>query len=506
MRLIILVVALVTILNPGVKGQNENRFRNFHGIKQPGNDVTFFEAEGYNIFIQQVSAGLDKKGISKVMRTYSAKGAVVTTDSAILGNNRVLLKSREKAGVTAYFIYYLLGTSDTTTTTVIGFTRSIARDENLEKAFVNSYILGRIPSFVYSGMSTDTVDFVGRSIEFGPVCRWMSPHNIQCADFGQMNWAVFDDLKTAEQYRDMHYQQAKNKKLMKVMHEEWIPVLFEGQETTALRATVKIQLPMFLLGVTNTLIVYFVTAQVRRKYVTCILSQYAPDDNDFELAPLLADMLIMKGEDGTWQDSKELTDSEPVVVEEKAERLLNRDVFKIETGIWVPLGNLQKSVGVSPHIGLWWGGPFRHKKHMRFDVGMSVFIPQNRRKFEYQLPDSVMMAKMSFSGVIGFQVTNTKEIPDSHILNYIDQVYGVGYGGYSTGIKKPKEDPEAKQEYYSIDFIQLSYGLTMRKKVFKDRSIGMSFRYNYAPVRLLSQHVKKGFGNSSITAGLQIRL
>ena len=505
MRLIILIAVLVSMLSFVVKGQNENRFRNFHGIHQPENNVTFFEAEGYNIFIQQVSAGLDKKGIAKVMRTYSAKGAAVTTDSDILGNNSVLQKNREKAGVTSYSTYYLLGISDTATT-VIGFTRSIARDTTLEKDFVNAYILKQIPSFVYSSMSTDTIDFVGRPIEFSSVCRWMSPHNIQCGNFGQMNWAVFNDLNTAEQYRDTHYQMAQNKKLMKVVREEWIPVLFEGQETKALKATVRIQLPMFLLGGTHTLIVYYVTAQVRGKYVTCILSQYATDENSFELAPLLSDMLVLKGEDGTWKENEGPTDPYPAFIEEKEDRILPKDFFKIETGIWVPLGNLQKSVGVSPSIGLWWGGPFRHKKHMRFDGGMSVFIPQNRREFEYQLPDSVVMAKMSFSSVIGVQVTNTKEVHGSPILNYIDQVYGIGYGGYSTGIKKPKKGPEDKQEYYSIDFIQLSYGLTMRKKVFKDRSIGMSFRYNYAPVRLLSSHVNKGFGNSSITAGLQIRL
>lgn len=284
----ITIFTLLTILSHCLYAQDENRFRNFHGIKHPQNNVDFFEAEGYDIFIQSFDNGLDDKGISKIKKKYALKESQLTIDSVT--NLKILTRTEDTRGVTAYFTYYLVPVNEKKST-VIGFVRPKTRDVGLERDFVNSYLSSKIPDYIYTKLEIDSIDFVGRTIDLGPICRWMSPHNIQCPNYGQMNWAIFDNLKQAEEYRDTHFEMAKNKSLIDIKEEKWILLKFEGQETKALRTKIKVQLPKLVMGGSNILVVYYVTGYVRGKYVTCVLSHYTDDVVADKLPPLLSEVL-----------------------------------------------------------------------------------------------------------------------------------------------------------------------------------------------------------------------
>jgi hypothetical protein len=286
MKLLILTIA--TILSHGLFGQNENRFKNFHGIKDPQNNVDFFEAEGYDIFIQPFNNGLDEKGISKIKKKYSINHAQLTTDSLL--NLSVLTTTKESNGITAYGTYYLIPETNKKTN-VVGFVRLKTRDIALERDFVNSYLSNRIPSSIYTRLVIDSIDFVGRTIQLGPPCTWMSPHNIQCPNYGQMNWAIFDDLKSAEEYRDTRFEMAKSEKLGDLIEEKWLTLKFEGQDTKALRTKMKIQVSKLGIGGSNILIAYYVTGYIRGKYVTCVLSHYTGDAGVYKLPLLLRQVL-----------------------------------------------------------------------------------------------------------------------------------------------------------------------------------------------------------------------
>lgn len=271
--------------------QSENRFRNFHGLKQNGS--LYYEGEGYNIFIKTENFEMDEKGIKKFKRKYNIKNGLFEYDSSLTTPNKVLVNKVQNDELTAYYTYYLLSISDKNIV-IIGFTRPSVKDVDLEKEFVNTYLSNTIPSFIYTPTIIDSIDFVGRTIELGPACHWMSPHNIQCPDMGQMNWSIFDDLKSAEDYRDVHYNITKSKNLASVLKEEWIVVKFENQEVKALRTKVKIQLPKLIMGGSNVMIVYYVTTQLRGKFVTCILSHYSDDVSENELPPLLSEVMELK--------------------------------------------------------------------------------------------------------------------------------------------------------------------------------------------------------------------
>jgi hypothetical protein len=288
MKLTIFLFITVSVYD--LFGQTTDRFRNFHGLRDPYGRGEFFEAEGYDIFTQSLDIGLDEKGISKIKKKFSLKGVQLTTDSIL--NIKALIGSKELNGVIAKSALYLIPVEHDQTT-VIGFARVKTRDVSLERDFVNSFVSLNIPNFVYTKSEIDSIDFAGRTIQLGPICHWMAPHNIQCPDKGQMNWAIFDNLTQAEEYRDSRLEMAKRKTLTNIKDERWITIKFEGHETKALRTRVKIQLPKLIMGGSNVLVVYYVTGQVRGKYVTCILSHYTDDVNVNEksLPPLLSEVI-----------------------------------------------------------------------------------------------------------------------------------------------------------------------------------------------------------------------
>ncbi|NOS93767.1 MAG: hypothetical protein HOP30_17750 [Cyclobacteriaceae bacterium] len=282
------ILFILSISSLGLLGQSAERFKNFHGLRDPRRQMQFFEAEGYDIFIERVAYSLDEKGISKIKKKYSIKEGQLKTDTLL--NLKTLVASKETHGLKGLYSFYLIPAQEKVTI-VIGFTRAQSRDSILERDFVKSYQTNQIPESVYTKIEIDSINFVGRTIQLGPICHWMAPHNIQCPDRGQMNWAIFDNHKDAEAYRDSRLEMARNGTLMNVKEEEWVSLKFEGQETKAKRTKVKIQLPKLIMGGSNVLVVYYVTAHVRGKFVTCILSHYTDDIGAYKLPPLLGEVL-----------------------------------------------------------------------------------------------------------------------------------------------------------------------------------------------------------------------
>jgi hypothetical protein len=281
-------IVLLTCLN--LAAQDENRFRNFQGFKDPERGMQYLGAEGYYIVIQPASMGVEGKAFEKWLKKQD-KNAKLIADTAIhKENSKALIASWEDSGVTFFRIYYLLPES-ANRSVLVSFEGAGARDIDLEHDFVNSYIADRIPSFIYTKREIDAIDFAGRTIELGPACQWMKPHNIQCPDLGQMNWEMFDTQEAAESYRDRHHTIARSGALVKEMEEEWVTVKFEGQETKALRTRMKVKLPRVVMGGSNVLVVYYVAAAVRGKYVACVLSHYTDDVGAGKLPPLLAEVM-----------------------------------------------------------------------------------------------------------------------------------------------------------------------------------------------------------------------
>ncbi|MNY42069.1 hypothetical protein D3C86_1769290 [compost metagenome] len=77
--------------------------------------------------------------------------------------------------------------------------------------------------------------------------------------------------------------------------ESEVTVIFEGQEVKAMKR-IMVANPPGALGGSNVVIVYYVVAKVRGRYVSCTLSHYTDDVGvkQNKLPPLLAEVMQLK--------------------------------------------------------------------------------------------------------------------------------------------------------------------------------------------------------------------
>jgi hypothetical protein len=106
-----------------------------------------------------------------------------------------------------------------------------------------------------------------------------------------MNWSEFRSEGRALEMVKNQYEVTAEKSLGKVLDSDSVDVFFEGKTVRALRVLYKVKLPAVVTGGSNLLMVYYVSSEVRGRYVACVLSQYTYLSRLDDLAPLLREML-----------------------------------------------------------------------------------------------------------------------------------------------------------------------------------------------------------------------
>lgn len=269
-------------------------FSNAHGLTR-GTSL-YFEVEGYDIFTYDFdNLYFDKTGIKKAKKKFKI-------DKENLGNVDSTLSVQNKYFVTDYkyadnlnqkSVFYFVPTNNNKIKT-IAFSRALDRDIAIESLFVKSIISGTIPASVYTQPNTDSVSFAGRYIYLGGACRWMSPHNVQCPDFGQISWSTFRNIDDAKKSAETHFLITANKGMGEVLEKDSVIVIFEGIETKALKTKYKIKIPQLIMGGSNILIIYYVAEEIRSTNIACVMSQYTDNVNAKDLAPLLQEVMELK--------------------------------------------------------------------------------------------------------------------------------------------------------------------------------------------------------------------
>lgn len=132
-----------------------------------------------------------------------------------------------------------------------------------------------------------------RTIELNSSCQRMNVNSIQCLYIGQMNWSLHKSLEGAKMQTQVQYEATKGKG--KLLEEEEVPIIFEGKESTAIRTLYKIKVPKIVMGCSNELINYYVSEEIRGRYISCVLSHYSNDSLTENGVPaLLAKVMKLK--------------------------------------------------------------------------------------------------------------------------------------------------------------------------------------------------------------------
>lgn len=263
---------------------------NSQGIKQDGK--IFFEVEGYSVSVQLEDQPFNDQGFFILRNRYFIeKDTKFTSDTSLKIKNRSYsFTSTVTKGVLKNEVFYFLYYSEKETRH-IKFINAGPRDIKMELLFVKAIINDLIPKQQFYSLIIDTISFVDRKIKLGTICQWMSPHNIQCNKFGQMNWSEYRTLDKAKSATQIQHDITANKYGVKLLEEKEVSVMFEGVQTKALMTKWKIKIPKIFMGGSNILITYYVTEKIRDKFVSCTMSHYSDEAPEGKLPKMLAEIM-----------------------------------------------------------------------------------------------------------------------------------------------------------------------------------------------------------------------
>lgn len=295
---ILLISVFFIFLNPIFSQSDSLEFIEYlGGIKH--NDEYFYDLKGMEIFVKSYDKEYSKYSINMIRKDLKLKRKSdryplhdMHYRTTVLRNQKIGLDT-----VTGYISCYIVEKFKNKLLSFV-FTSYDWQDTIQEINFVNAFMNLSIPDSIYSNMEVDTINFAGRKIKVGNICRWMGVRNLQCPDYGQMNWSYHSNLKEAETALNIQKATSFNQGMTKVKDETIIPVVFENQEIMAERVEYKVQLPKLVMGGSNKLIAYYVIAEIRGYYIRCVLSHFTDDYmKEGELPPLLNEVMKLKNND-----------------------------------------------------------------------------------------------------------------------------------------------------------------------------------------------------------------
>lgn len=291
----LIISSLFLVLNMAVQAQT-NAIQNAQAITEGAE--YFYNTEGYDIFQKDFQLPFDEKGFKKLKQKLNLPKETPILDSPDFPEfpNLKIMEHTVTSGSVVVRSVYFISTPKWEMTKVVWFVTYCSRVPAIEKEFYTAIRRKTLPKSIFTPMKIDTVLFAGRPIDLGPPCSWMGVRNVQCPNYGQMNWSEFSDSTRAQEMIISQRTENMDSEKYDLLEQKVVPVLFEGQEAKALKCTLKIKIPELIMGGSNILVVYYVTAPVRGRYVACVMSHFTDDIhvNNERLPQLLARVMELK--------------------------------------------------------------------------------------------------------------------------------------------------------------------------------------------------------------------
>ncbi len=293
-----LLVCILCVLKNGYTQENKNPVNHLKAIK---NGTTIFYAdEGVDFTSQTFNNTFSLKGLKKIFRQYRIKkdDLKIADDSLSYPNYYINKNEKLADNLTQYNSYYFVE-SKKNRVTVFWFGAINKQDRTFERKYIELILNDSIPRNVFQPMKVDSIDFAGRILKLNSnECHWANVNSIQCPYYGQISWSLHRSLKDAKIRTENKFELAKIKKGGKVITKEIVDVEFEGSSTKALKIIYDIKgVNSLLAGMSGAkyLTVYYVSAEVRETYISCVMSFWNNDvKTESGLAPLLDEIMKLK--------------------------------------------------------------------------------------------------------------------------------------------------------------------------------------------------------------------
>lgn len=286
----IIVTFLFVLISAFLFSQEQSDPLQFmQGLKQ--NENQFFQLGNYIVNVVTVNKKYSEKEINKVLKKYDIKNPQKRySDQSIASENTVVeseVQSKTYPDVieTQKAYFFPVGEKKMRHVTI----QTIKRDTVFEKAFMEAYFNNTLDKYIVGDTQpTRTLNFLGREIKLGATGNWMFVNNLQCPGNGQMNWSVYPTLEEAQERSRLQMIQNAERKILKT---EELKMIFEGEPVTATRIVYHMGIPRIIMGGSNNLAVFYVSAKVRGQYVSCVLSNYVNNEDDYTMGALLHEVM-----------------------------------------------------------------------------------------------------------------------------------------------------------------------------------------------------------------------
>ena len=174
-------------------------------------------------------------------------------------------------------------------------------------------------------------------------------------------------------------------------------------------------------------------------------------------------------------------------------------IYNAIVGVWMPVGKLSDTFSASPLLGFRAGFTFAHS--IRFDIGVNLRIHTNSKQFQIEAEDITTKVNSNVGFTGGVWVTKEYKLKNKIM---IDAIGGIGIGVIDTDLKKTNTNPDDNDNYYSLETVDFSLGINIRKRVFMKNSIGLNLSYHFAPYTLDNELITD-IGSQFFTTSLIFR-
>lgn len=471
------------------------------GLKD-NNGIEYYECAGYNISISKIYTTLNGKDIARIKKKYKLKNITREYTSIDISYPHKIIYSQDKLAnystvSTHSLLYIITKEGEERKSDLIYFEKLGNRDTKVEEQFLNLYLKNNLSEYVVSN-NIDSVNFVGRKLHLGNICYWHLPHNIYC-NGGQISWSIFG---THDQAKDeiSNYIQSKESEYLISIEDKEIPLLFEGNKVIARRIVYKSTYHEEGFP----LIVYYVATKVRDKYISCILSHYGYNRNDYELPDLLKEIIQFEELPESASNKYDIPEKDKLNSEQKEkiknltqERKLRNLAFSIKSGVYIPLGNQREILGNSPFIELEMnlGGLYNFRSGGLL-INFGFVMPNDRKWFDFKNNNEIIRAKAHSRVYVNAGYKYTCELKR---FFYWDNFLKLGVNSTFTNKKKPEKNDDGTHSAYSAAVFNMSIGTQIRYK-----QVGLHLEYQYSPYNK-SKYLEVG-GNSALLTGLSFSL
>jgi len=460
-----------------------------HALRNNNGDI-MIEISGYEGIISTQKGQINnEKTIKDIKKKYEIGNILAEYPSSKLEiSNKVIeadLIPKDRPGIKANQICYIVEDKKDKLSVIYLYTYN-QRNTVLEEDIVKAYLTDGLNQYIQN-WDTENISFISRKVELGNACKWMSPHNIHCKG-GQLSWSEFPSFLEANLDINNRINANAVNKDITVLMEEDIDIIFEDIPSLAHRVVYRHKSKN---GYSNPLIVYYIVQEVRGQYVSCVLSNYGYNRNDYELSPLLQQFMNIPQLPVNAYNQFDVPDYEEITAEEKEESKKEMNNWELRAGTWLPMGNLSNTFKIAPSFGAHIGMPFN--KNMAIDLGFQLAFPINSKLFDYYYGNrysdvSEVDAIATISLRYRYQQTLARNV-------YWTTYFGFGLNSIQTDLEKENYDDE-NNKWYSVDTFELFGGVNIRYK-----KVGCFLEYHYSPYSIANK-VKKSFGNSAINTGI----